>query len=321
MGCGLLFGVGHRLGAGGSELRQHLAGGILAVADAGHQVVGTAQSVVAGGSLQVGFFDVLERDAVFARFFFDQLAADFDGALALVNVEPVLDLVAGARRLDDGEPVAAGLVSGLGDDFNDVAGVELVAERNHAPVDFGAGAAVADFGVNGVGEVDGSGFARQDQDFALGREGVNLFRVEIDFQSGKEFVGVGDVALPLDDLTEPGEALLVLSGDGAVFVFPVGGDAFLAHLVHFFGANLDFEGLAGFGDHRGVQGLVEVGPRHGDEVLDTAGDGAPEVVDDAENGVAILHGVGDDAHGVEVVDLVDADALAHAVSCGCCRGA
>ena len=36
----------------------------------------------------------------------------------------------------------------------------------------------------------------------------------------------------------------------------------------------------------------------------------PQVVDDAENGVAVLHGVGDDAHGVEVVDLVDADALA-----------
>ena len=64
------------------------------------------------------------------------------------------------------------------------------------------------------------------------------------------------------------------------------------------------------GDDGGVQRLVEVGPRHGDEILDAAGYGAPEVVDDAENGVAILHGVGDDAHGVEVVDLVDADALA-----------
>ena len=78
----------------GRKLRQHLAGGILAVANAGHQVVGTAQSVVAGDSLQVGVLDVLQRDAVFARFFFDQLAADFNGALALVDVEPVLDLVA-----------------------------------------------------------------------------------------------------------------------------------------------------------------------------------------------------------------------------------
>jgi hypothetical protein len=90
----------------------------------------------------------------------------------------------------------------------------------------------------------------------------------------------------------------------------VRGDAFFAHLVHFFGADLDFKSLARLGDDGGVQRLVEIGPRHGDEVLDTAGHGAPEVVDDAENGVAILHGISDDAHGIEVVDLLDADALA-----------
>ncbi len=310
MGRGLLFEFGQGLSAGRGEFRQHLAGRVLAVADARHQVVGTAESVVAGRSLQVGFFDFLERDAVFARFFFDQLFSDFNGALALVNIEPVLDLVAGTRGLDDGEPVAAGLVSGLGDDFDDVAGTEFVAEGNHASVDLRAGAIVSDFGVNGISEVYGRGLARQDQDLALGRKGVNLLGIEIDFQGGKEFVGIGDVALPLYDLTEPRQALFVFGGDGAVLVFPVGGDAFLAHLVHFFGANLDFKGLAGLGDDGGVQGLVKVGPRHGDEILDTAGHGTPQVVDDAENGVAILHGVGDDPHGVEVVNLIDADVLA-----------
>src|ERR1019366_5331839 len=310
VGGGLFLGFRHGLGAGGREFCQPLAGRVFAVADAGHQVVGTAESVFAGRSLQVGFLDFLQRDAVLARLFFDQLASDFNGALALVDFEPVLGRVGVAGKLDEGEPVAAGLVSGLGDDFDDVAGMKLVAEGNHASVDLGAGATVANLGVNGIGEVDGRGFARQDQDLALGREGVNLFRVEIDFQGGKEFVGIGDVALPLDDLAEPGKALLVLGGDGAVFIFPVGGDAFFAHLVHFFGADLDFKSLARLGDDGGVQRLVEVGPRHGDEVLDAAGHGAPEVVDDAENGVAILHRVGDDAHGVEVVDLVDRDMLA-----------
>src|SRR5208337_4504695 len=252
----------------------------------------------------------LQRDAVFAHFFFDQLASDFNGALALVDIEPVLDLVAGARGLDDGEPVAAGLVSGLGDDFDDVAGMQLVAQGNHSSVDLGAGATVANLGVNRVGEVDGRGLARQDQNLALGGEGVNLFGVEIDFQCGEEFAGIGDVTLPLYDLPEPCQTLLIFGRDDAVFVFPVGGDAFLAHLVHFFGANLDFEGLAGLGDDGGVQRLVEVGPRHGDEVLDASGHGAPEIVDDAENGVAVLHGIGDHAHGVEIVNLVNADALA-----------
>src|SRR5580698_3790723 len=100
------------------EFRQHLAGGVFAVADPSHQVVGPANAVVAGDALPVGVFDVFERDAIFARLFFDQLAPDFNRALALMNVEPVLDFVAGARRLDDREPVTAGLVSRLRDDFD-----------------------------------------------------------------------------------------------------------------------------------------------------------------------------------------------------------
>src|ERR1700693_3102833 len=138
VGCGLLFSFGHRFSAGGREFRQHLAGRVLAVADAGHQVVGASESVFAGRSLQVRFFNFFQRDAIFARFFFDQLFSDFNGAFALVDVEPVLDLVASASGLDDGEPVAAGLMSGLGDNFDDVAGMQLVAKGNHASVDLGA---------------------------------------------------------------------------------------------------------------------------------------------------------------------------------------
>ena len=75
----------------------------------------------------------------------------------------------------------------------------------------------------------------------FGRKGVNLFGIEIDFQRGEKFVGIADVALPLDHLAQPCEALLVLRRNWAVFVFPVGGDSLFGHLVHFFGADLDFE--------------------------------------------------------------------------------
>src|SRR4030081_2084030 len=88
-GCRLLFSVGHRFSAGGREFRQHLAGRVLAISDAGHKIVGAAKSVFAGRSLQIGFLDFLQRDAVFARFFFDQLFSDFNGALALMDIEPV----------------------------------------------------------------------------------------------------------------------------------------------------------------------------------------------------------------------------------------
>ncbi len=41
-----------------------------------------------------------------------------------------------------------------------------------------------------------------------------------------------------------------------------------------------------------------------------ARDGTPQVVNDAQHGVAILYGFCDHAHGVQVVDLLDRDVLA-----------
>jgi len=90
-----------------------------------------------------------------------------------------------------------------------------------------------------------------------------------------------------------------------------------SHICAFLQCGSGFEGLAGLGDHRGMQRLVEIGPRHGDEVLDAAGHGAPDVVDDAEHRVAILHRVGDHAHGVQVVHLIHADALAQQLFVEC----
>ncbi len=79
----------------------------------------------------------------------------------------MLDLVAGARALDEGEPVAAGLVIFLRDDFDDVAGAQLGAQRHHAAVDLGADAGVADLGVNGVGEVDRRAVGGNHNDLSL----------------------------------------------------------------------------------------------------------------------------------------------------------
>ncbi len=87
------------------------------------------------------------------------------------------------------------------------------------------------------------------------------------------------------------------------------GDALFGDAVHVLGADLDFELVAAFGDERGVQRLVEVGPRHGDEVFEAAGHGTPDAVQQAEDGVAVGLGFGDDANGEEVVDLLDGDVV------------
>jgi hypothetical protein len=169
---------------------------------------------------------------------------------------------------------------------------------------------VADVGVDGVGEVDRRGVLGQHDDLALGGEGVDLLGVQVDAQGRHELVGVGHLALPFHQLPDPSEALLVLGGDGVGgLVLPVRRDAFFGNLVHVFGADLDLELVAALGDERGVQRLVEVGPRHGDEVLESAGHGSPRGVQQAERGIALGFGFGDHADGEQVEDLVDGNGV------------
>src|SRR5579872_2127996 len=149
-----LFTLGDWRGRGWRQSSQDLARGILAVSDSGHQVVNLPQAVVGGDFAQFFVFEFFQRDAVLACFFFDQLASDFDGALALMNIEPVFDLIAGAGRLDRSQPITARLVPWLRNDFDDVPTVQFVPQRHHAPVHLGTHATVANFGVNGVSEID-----------------------------------------------------------------------------------------------------------------------------------------------------------------------
>ena len=101
---------------------------------------GCCQAIFAGDPVVVGVGELAERHLVLARLAVEQLLADLDGALALMLVDPVLDLVAGAGALGEGEPIAAGGVAVLGDDFDDVAVAQLGAQRDHAAVDLGADA-------------------------------------------------------------------------------------------------------------------------------------------------------------------------------------
>ena len=91
--CGLVFGRCSWGFCRGREFTEHLARGIFSISDPGHQIVLLAESVIGGDALELFFFNVLERNAVFARFFLNQLAANFNGALALMDVEPMLNFV------------------------------------------------------------------------------------------------------------------------------------------------------------------------------------------------------------------------------------
>ena len=116
----------------------------------------------------VGVSELSQRDFVLAGFAIKKFAADFNGALTLMLIEPVFDFVACAGALGKGEPIAAGRVAVLSQDFDDIAVAQTRSQRHHATVHLRAGAGVPDLGVNGIGEVDGSGFFGKDNDLALG---------------------------------------------------------------------------------------------------------------------------------------------------------
>jgi len=123
-------------------------------------------------------------------------------------------------------------------------------------------------------------------------------------------VWIADFLLPLDQLPQPAEVLLVgLGADAAFLVLPVRRDAFLGDPVHVDGPDLNLERQAAIADDRRVQRLIAVRPLHRDEVLDPARNGLPGLVDDAERGVGVLHRVGDDADRDQVVDLLQLDLL------------
>ena len=82
-------------------------------------------------------------------------------------------------------------------------------------------------------------------------------------------------------------------------------DALFGDPVHLLRADLHFELVARVAHHSRVQGLVEVGPGHRDEILDAVGHGAEERMDEAEDGVAVGDRGDDDAQGEQVPHLVN----------------
>ena len=116
-------------------------------------------------------------------------------------------------------------------------------------------------------------------------------------------VGLG-VLLVLEQAAHPLEFLFG-AFTRVLLVFPVRGNTVLRGLVHLPRPDLDLERDALLADNRRMQGLIHVRLRRGDIVLEAAGDGAEQIVDMAEDVIAVRNVVHDHAEGIEVVKLVD----------------
>ena len=119
-----------------------------------------------------------------ARFIFKELAAHLGGFLALFEIDPMANFALGVGALYEAKPVAVGVVALLSQDLHYVAASDFMAQRDHLAVDLRSGTLMADFGVHGIGEIHRRSSARQLQHAALGSEGINFHRGEIDFQGG-----------------------------------------------------------------------------------------------------------------------------------------
>ena len=193
--------------------------------------------------------------------------------------------------------------------------LQLVVQRHDLAVDLRADAAVADLGVDLVGEVQRRRPGGQRLDLALGREDEDLLVEEVDLEVLHELLRVGELLLPVEHRAQPLQLRLALrdlhaAAAGVGLVEPVRGDAELGQLVHLARADLDLQRQPLGTDHRRVQRLVHVELRHRDEVLEAPRQRLPQRVDDADRAVAVLDRVDDHAHRREVVDLVELAALA-----------
>ena len=81
--------------------------------------------------------------------------------------------------------------------------------------------------------------------------------------------------------------------------------------MHFKGSDLDLEGLSVRSDQCCVKRLVHIRFWHGNIILETAGDRLIHFVDHAERRIAILYGVYDNAHGKNIIDLIQRLMLVH----------
>ena len=129
------------------------------VADGCEEAVDVGVAQVAGdGGQALGGHQPMQRETLLAQVLGDRILALLDRLLTPFLGEPLADLVAGARALDEREPVPrrSGAVGLRGEDLDRVAVLQDRVQRGQTSVDAATNAVVPDLGVHGIRKIDGS---------------------------------------------------------------------------------------------------------------------------------------------------------------------
>ena len=232
-----------------------------AVPDRRHHGIPVAEAVFAHDRfLVLRLHDIGHRDALCFAVRRHQLAAALNILFLLFLLKPLVDLVFGRSALGDVEPVqrrALGILARQNLDL--VAVLDHVVKRHELAVDARADHLVADRGMYGVGKINRRRACRQVLHFAARREAVDALgeQIQIALDHREELVVVGHVALPLQNLAQPHELLLLLRVDFAavrgLLVFPVRRDTIFRGFMHFVSPDLNFKRRTARADQCGVQ--------------------------------------------------------------------
>ena len=211
------------------------------------------------------------------------------------------------------EPVATWPRIRVGQDLDRFRVLELTRQRRDPAVDLGTGATRTNLRVHRECEVDWRCTFWQLDNVAGRREDEDLVLIQIQFQEFEKLARCLGIQLQLEHLAEPRELSIEFAGRlVGLFVQPVRRDSVVGGAMHLARANLNFEKLPPWAEHRRVQRLVAVRLWLRDVVLDPLLHRRPTVVNDAERVVALEHVGDDDADREQVVNVfVWAIALLH----------
>ena len=257
--------------------------------------------------------EALQGQVLLAHGAGERFLARLDGFLPAFLGKPRLDLRPSARGGDESQPVARRprLVRLCRHDLHGLAGLEPRVQGDEASVNLRSDGAMPDLRVNGVGEVDGRGARRKDNDLALRREHIHLVAGDLVAQGVEELLRIARLALHLDQSAQPvrllvrAHAIRIAAGCLRILlVLPVRRDPVLGPLVHVEGADLDLNGLATRTDDRRVQRLVQIELGHRNVVLEAPRNRVPAPVQRTQYPVAVLDGLHQHAHRDQIEDLI-----------------
>ncbi len=169
--------------------------------------------------------------------------------------------------------------------------------------------------MHGIGEIDHIGLTRQRDQLSLRRKAEHLIVKQLQLGMLEELFRVGAVRQNSDGVAQPGEGVgFALQEFGrradAILVEGVRGDAEFRDLVHFLGADLQFDALVAGTYYGSVNRAIIVLLRGRDVVLEPAGHHRPCGVHDAERAVAGFDVLHHDAESKNIGQLFEADRLA-----------